>query len=243
MSRSEESLRRELETHHRNLDRLEEQKAQYGLDVPLRIQNAIEQERKAIARLEAMLSGGQLERVSHPARSQPTDGTTHETYFYGEIKGPVHTGSGDIYSGASTHSDTEELAQLHDSLATRINAASYRTIAAIVQQLSAERAGEIQTILMAIEAQSLSQHEMTKLLTKIESGMRQALRERLLSNMAQQVSQAIEILETPQLGVEHKLKLTLPIIPFLLDYEGELQLGSRMDLEMAWNWLMSKIRR
>ena len=48
-------------------------------------------------------------------------------------------------------------------------------------------------------------------------------------------------MDTPALGVAHKLKLTVPIIPFSLGYEGEIQLGSRMNLEMAWEWLKQKL--
>ncbi len=57
MSRSLESLQRELATRRSNLDMLEEQLARYGLNAPLDLLNAIESERREINRLEALLEG------------------------------------------------------------------------------------------------------------------------------------------------------------------------------------------
>jgi len=55
MLRSVESLQREIAQRRKNLDRLEEQKAMHGLDVPLAILNAIDREKAEIARIEAIL--------------------------------------------------------------------------------------------------------------------------------------------------------------------------------------------
>jgi hypothetical protein len=43
--------------HRKNLDRLEEKKAMYGLDAPLAILNAIDREEEEVARIEAVLAG------------------------------------------------------------------------------------------------------------------------------------------------------------------------------------------
>ena len=66
MNRSKESLKRELDTHRTNLDRLEERKASYGLNPPLDLLNAIDLERQAIARIEALLAEG-------PEQATPTE--------------------------------------------------------------------------------------------------------------------------------------------------------------------------
>jgi uncharacterized phage infection (PIP) family protein YhgE len=52
-----DSLKREHTTHTKNLRRLEETKAQYGpLDVPLHIQNAIDQTQEEIEQIEARIA-------------------------------------------------------------------------------------------------------------------------------------------------------------------------------------------
>jgi hypothetical protein len=52
-----ESLRRQLLIHKRNLNRLEETRAQYGLNPPLALVNEIEYERAEIQRIEQELQG------------------------------------------------------------------------------------------------------------------------------------------------------------------------------------------
>ena len=36
---------------------------------------------------------------------------------------------------------------------------------------------------------------------------------------------------------KHKLKLTIPMVPVLLSYEGEFELGSKLDLAVVWQAL------
>jgi hypothetical protein len=49
------SLERELSLHKRNLWRLQERKAKYGINVPLDVLNQIDDEEAEIARIESLL--------------------------------------------------------------------------------------------------------------------------------------------------------------------------------------------
>lgn len=40
----------------------------------------------------------------------------------------------------------------------------------------------------------------------------------------------------------HRLKVTIPIIPFLLDYEGELDLGADVNLRKLWETIVNKAK-
>lgn len=71
MPRSVESLQREMAQHCKNLDRLEELKASYGLNVPLEILNAIDQEKADIARIETLLAGYEVS-ASAPSPTAPS---------------------------------------------------------------------------------------------------------------------------------------------------------------------------
>jgi hypothetical protein len=51
-----QSLRRQLETHRKNLLRLEEQAATYGIAVPLHLSNQIDHEKEEIARIERQIA-------------------------------------------------------------------------------------------------------------------------------------------------------------------------------------------
>jgi hypothetical protein len=75
------ALKRRLAVHRRNLYTLEEQKAKYGLDVPLRIINEIAEQEAAIAQIKARL--GELERSAPaPQTGQPEGaGATYHVHI------------------------------------------------------------------------------------------------------------------------------------------------------------------
>ena len=41
---------------------------------------------------------------------------------------------------------------------------------------------------------------------------------------------------------KHRLLMIVPIVPFLLNYEGEVELKSRLGLDAVWQALATKIR-
>ena len=71
-----ESLRRQLEIHRKNLLFLEEQRAKYGLDVPLRLLNQIDDETLRIAELEHALARTEAEEPLPPKPSVKIDENT-----------------------------------------------------------------------------------------------------------------------------------------------------------------------
>jgi hypothetical protein len=62
-----------------------------------------------------------------------------------------------------------------------------------------------------------------------------------LVNEAEKVS---GILNDPKLDSNHKLKYSIPIIPLILSYEGEVELKGGLDLKKSWqglkSWLQGK---
>ena len=73
MSDEIESLRRQLEIHRKNLLFLEEQRAKYGLDVPIRLLNQIDDETLRIAELEHALARIEAEEPLPPKPSVKID--------------------------------------------------------------------------------------------------------------------------------------------------------------------------
>jgi hypothetical protein len=77
MSDELESLRRQLETHQKNLGFLKEQSASYGpFDIPLRLLNQIDYERSRIAELEHALARIEVEEPLPPKPSVKIDENT-----------------------------------------------------------------------------------------------------------------------------------------------------------------------
>lgn len=125
------------------------------------------------------------------------------------------------------------LSQMQQSLLKHYDATEEVMIASIVQQLSQNQLAMIQTLLDALEANQLSEPEMQQMLAVLET--------RIPSLLPSQAAVA-EIIKAPELDAKHKLKVTLPIVPFLIDYEGELELGSSFNIKSAWEHLVSKLR-
>lgn len=52
-----------------------------------------------------------------------------------------------------------------------------------------------------------------------------------------------EIINSPEIDAKHALKVSIPIIPFILAYEGELGLGTGINIKEAWKGLKSKFTK
>ncbi len=128
---------------------------------------------------------------------------------------------------------SENLNQMRQTLLNRYDAAEKVMITSIVEQLSQTQLAVTQTLLNALEANHLSDPEMHQMLAVLE--------ERIPSLPSNQAVIA-EIIKAPELDAKHKLKVTLPIVPFLIDYEGELEIGSGFNIKSAWERLVAKLR-
>lgn len=125
----------------------------------------------------------------------------------------------------------EDLNQMRHALLIRYDAAEQSIISAITQQLDQNQLLLTQNLLNALEANQVSEPEMQRMLAVLE--------ERIPSLPPSQAA----IIKDPELDAKHKLKVTLPIIPLLVEYEGELELGSGFNIKSAWEKLIAKLRR
>jgi hypothetical protein len=165
------------------------------------------------------------------------------TSFQGSVCGPVHTGTGDIrVEHLSYGTEGDISSDLRAELTARIDATSYRTVNTIIGQLGTERAQELNRVIEALEEQRLSHQEMMNLLGKVRAAVLEAQRFNLLPGPEHDTARVVQMIDAPNLDVTHKLKLSIPVVPFLLDYEAEIGLSSGMDLEKAWNWLTDRLR-
>lgn len=124
--------------------------------------------------------------------------------------------------------------QIRQALLKRYNASEKAIIGSITQQLNQTQLVLTENLLQALENNMLSELEMQQMLAVLE--------ERLPSLPPSQAAIA-EIIKDPEMDARHKLKVTLPIIPMLVEYEGELELGSGFNIKSAWQQLMTKLRR
>jgi hypothetical protein len=133
----------------------------------------------------------------------------------------------------------DDLSHLRQKLLDRYSASERVIIAAITERLAQPQLTTLQSILDVLEADRLSDAEMRDTLNAIH-GTLTALQQQAGLLPGEQA--LAEVIKAPTLGIKHKLKVTIPIIPLLLGYEGELELGSEMNLEAAWRKLVARIQ-
>ncbi|NJL63875.1 MAG: hypothetical protein HC903_21135 [Methylacidiphilales bacterium] len=128
----------------------------------------------------------------------------------------------------------ENLDQMRQNLLLRYDATEQATIKAVTQQFNQNQLVLTQNLLDALETNQVSEQQMQQMLAVLE--------ERVPALPPSQAAVA-EIIKAPELDARHKLKVTLPLVPFLVDYEGELELGSGFNIKSAWEQLLTKLRR
>ena len=102
----------------------------------------------------------------------------------------------------------------------------------------------IQAVTQAIETHRLSAADMTQLLAPMERALTglQAHAADLDVTLQQDITALMAAVQQ-HTAVEHKLKLTLPLIPMLLHYESEMNLGERPELARLWATLKARFGR
>ena len=60
------------------------------------------------------------------------------------------------------------------------------------------------------------------------------------STAGEELQEIIKLLKSPDLENKHRLTLTIPIIPMLLNYEAELEIGSGINIAQVWKSLSKR---
>ena len=134
----------------------------------------------------------------------------------------------------------ENINYLRQRLLERYNASEQNIIAAIAERLDISQITKISTVLDAIEADRVSEREMQQILQSIQLSLMTLQQRGTTLTLSQQT--LAKFINAPELDTKHRLKFSLPIIPFLLDYEGELELGTEINLKAAWQKLMGRFK-
>jgi len=122
-----------------------------------------------------------------------------------------------------------------DSLLIRYQASEQAILRVFIEQLNQTQLAFTENMLNAVAANQVSESEMLEMLAFIES--------RIPSLPASSQAEIAEIIKSPELDARHKITVTLPIVPFLINYEGELELGTGFNIKSAWEFVIKKLGR
>jgi hypothetical protein len=122
-----------------------------------------------------------------------------------------------------------------DSLLLRYQVSEQAILRVFIEQLNQTQLAFTENMLNAVAANQVSESEMLEMLAVIES--------RIPSLPASSQAEIAEIIKSPELDARHKITVTLPIVPFLINYEGELELGTGFNIKSAWEFIIKKLWR
>lgn len=110
----------------------------------------------------------------------------------------------------------------------------------IANKLDEAQAIEVETVLEVIESNQISENEVNLVVSEIHQ-LLSLLRDRNIE-LPDGNEAIVEVLNQPTLDAKHALKVSVPIIPFILSYEGELGLNAGVKLKETWNYWKAKVR-
>ncbi len=96
-----------------------------------------------------------------------------------------------------------------------------------------------------IESHPVPEKELQDTLSATQqtlSEIRQSKAGQYSPQLVSEVEKVSGIVADPKLDSNHKLKYSIPIIPLILSYEGEVELKSGLNLKKAWQSLKARLR-
>jgi hypothetical protein len=135
------------------------------------------------------------------------------------------------------------LTELRATVLNHYNEKDEALIGTIVQHLDAQQLTVAQEALRIMEAGRISDTELRVTLQAVSKALAEITEQKSISvapQIASTVRAVAEKIDAPDLNVAHRLKLSIPIIPLLLSYEGQFDLSSGINLGRAWRALLEK---
>ena len=134
----------------------------------------------------------------------------------------------------------DDLEDFRKTLLARFDDSEQTIISTVVQRLDQNQSATVQSILDEIETHRLPENELQETLSAVLQALSEIKQNEAGYYDSRLVSEAAnlsEVVDDPKLDVNHKLKVSIPIIPLILKYETEVGLKSELNLKNAWQRL------
>jgi hypothetical protein len=128
----------------------------------------------------------------------------------------------------------QHLIQMQESLLSRYDATERSLLGAVIQVLDERQLVITQTLLGALESQQFAETEIERMWAVIE---------KRLPELPPKHAGVADWARAPGLDARHRLKITFPIVPLLVDYEAELELNGGVDFKAIWEGIKTKLRK
>lgn len=122
--------------------------------------------------------------------------------------------------------------QLNQILLLHFDQQEQDILSPFVENLNESQLLQVNASLEAIDNDKISQNNIETVLLEVRDLLSQMTQKNLLLLESSQA--LLGIIDDPKLEAKHSLKVTIPLIPFILSYEGELALGTESNMKKLW---------
>lgn len=130
----------------------------------------------------------------------------------------------------------------HIEQATRRSA--QQTILVLSAKLDAQQLALNDAILDAIQQNAIAADELDRHLAVIRAALVEVQAQSAQiadQQLAASAGDVLRLADDPSLDAKHKIEVAIPLIPLLVDYKFELELGSKVNLVAVWEALKAKV--
>jgi outer membrane protein assembly factor BamB len=133
-----------------------------------------------------------------------------------------------------------DLAGMREALLARLDTGERTILAGVVAQLNRRSLADVEAVTAALQTEGATQAAVAELNAAIAELHRRMAE--LPAAVATQLAQVEALSTGTQLDVKHKLVAEIPIIPFVLTYQGEFELEDGLRLAELWRQVVAKVR-
>jgi hypothetical protein len=183
-------------------------------------------------------SANRYQKEYEELKIQTTSETTVQMQNVAMQLQDMNTGINRLFAGQKAI--YENINDLRQGLLSHYNESEKNVIAAITDKINQNQIQTISIVLDAIESNKIPEVQMQHLLQSVEQNLIALHQSGKVLTPSQQ--KLMEVVKAPGLDIKHRLKLAIPIIPSVLEYEAEIELGTGINLDEAWQALVKRFR-
>jgi HEAT repeat protein len=138
----------------------------------------------------------------------------------------------------------DDIKSLRQSILDRFEIGEQKILSSVFERLDRNKLEIISSLLDAVKENRIPK-DLTEEALKDTKDLIAEMKSMQIQDpkIAKCVDSWEEAINSPELGIENIIKVTIPIIPFLLTYEGSYKFQTGMKLDSTWNKLCAFIRR
>lgn len=149
----------------------------------------------------------------------------------------------DEFKGGKFTDKVLEILFPRDKIYKQFSKSEIRRLSLILENLDQDQIKETLSALKALDKDKITAANIKQMLETAGQQIQNLNKSKFFQERKELYTEAnkvSEVLTDPTLETRHKIKLTLPIIPFILTYSGEMEFEGGVRLRKLWKRILSK---